>query len=128
MKALLDTHVFLWWCLEDARISAPAEKIIRTGANQLFLSAASVWEMVVKCQLGKLELPKSSDRFITEELAKNRIQTLPIEASHALRLTSLPLRHKDPFDRILIAQSLTEGMPVITGDSAFGKYDVDVIC
>jgi PIN domain nuclease of toxin-antitoxin system len=126
MKALLDTHVFLWAIAEQEKLSLKAQRIY-TGPNDLFLSVASVWEAMIKAKSGKLPLPEPAGPYLVRELVKNRIEVLPIKLDHALRIESLPPHHRDPFDRLLIAQSLEEKLPIITSDAMFRRYDVDVI-
>lgn len=127
MKALLDTHVFLWWVTEDSRLSSTARSIITDSSKQLFLSAASAWEIVIKARLGKLILPEAPEVYIPNRLAVNRFESLSIHMIHALQVVNLPDLHKDPFDRIIIAQSQVEKMPILTSDSLIKQYSVDVI-
>lgn len=105
MKALLDTHAFLWWVTDDSRLSFIAKSIISDSSNLLFLSAASVWEIVIKVRLGKLTLPEPLETYIPSRLTINRIESLPITFIHTLQVAHLPDLHQDPFDRIIIAQS-----------------------
>jgi PIN domain nuclease of toxin-antitoxin system len=126
MKALLDTHTFLWAIADQEKLSRRAQQIY-TGPNDLWLSVASVWEILIKVRAGKLPLPKPAGPYLLKELAKNRIEVLPITLDHLLRTESLPLHHRDPFDRLLIAQSIEEGWPIITADPSFERYPVDVI-
>jgi PIN domain nuclease of toxin-antitoxin system len=126
MRVVLDSHAFLWAIDADSRLSRRAEQII-TGPNELLLSVASVWEMLIKAQTGKLRLPSAAGAFIVREMAKNRVEALPISLDHVLRLESLPLHHRDPFDRLIIAQCLVEKLPVVTADAVFDRYPVDVI-
>jgi len=126
MKALLDTHTFLWAIAEEGKLSRQAQQIY-TGSNDLWLSVASVWEILIKAQAGKLPLPQPSGRYLVKKLAKDRIEVLPITLNHVLRTEALPLHHRDPFDRLLIAQSIEEGWPIITADPWFARYPVDVI-
>jgi len=126
MKALLDTHTFLCAIAEEGKLSRRAQQIY-TGSNDLWLSVASVWEILIKVQAGKLPLPGPSGPYLVKKLAQNRIEVLPITLDHALRTESLPLHHRDPFDRMLIAQSIEEGWPIITADPWFARYPVDVI-
>lgn len=127
MKALLDTHVFLW-AIEGAgkKLSRRAEQIY-TGSNDLWLSVASVWEILIKVQTGKLPLSVPAGSYLTKQLAENRIEVLPIKLDHVLRLESLPPYHRDPFDRIIIAQSVGENLPLVTSDPLFEKYPVKLI-
>jgi PIN domain nuclease of toxin-antitoxin system len=126
MKALLDTHTFLWAITNDGRLSRRAQQIY-TGPNDLWLSVASVWEMLIKVRAGKLPLPDPTGPYIVNELAKNKIEVLPIKLDHVLRIESLSLHHRDPFDRILIAQSLEEKLPLVTSDPVFERYPVQLI-
>ncbi len=127
MKALLDTHAFLWWVTEDSRLSSTARNIITDSANQLFLSTASAWEIVIKARLGKLTLPEPPEIYIPNRLKVNRFESLSIDLIHALQVVNLPDLHKDPFDRIIIAQSQVEKMPILTLDSQIKRYSVDII-
>src|ERR1700745_883482 len=126
MRALLDTHTFLWAIAEEEKLPGRPKEAY-TGPNQLWLSVASLWEALIKAQSGKLPLPKPAGPYLVKELAKNRIEVLAIDLDHVLRLESLPFPHRDPFDRILIAQSLEEKLPLITNDPVFQKYSVPVI-
>jgi PIN domain nuclease of toxin-antitoxin system len=126
MKALLDTHTFLWAIAEEGKLSRRAQQIY-TGPSDLWLSVASVWEILIKARAGKLLLPVPSGPYLVKELAKNRIEILPITLDHVLRTESLPLHHRDPFDRLLIAQSVEEGWPIVTADPVFERYPVQVI-
>jgi len=127
MKALLDTHTFLWWITDDPRLSTKVREIIGEGANELYLSAASGWEMAIKVSLGRLRLPDALERFIPEQLALNAIESLPVQMSHALRVYALPDYHRDPFDRLLIAQAQLEGLPILTRDTQIARYQVKTI-
>ncbi|GAB1542860.1 type II toxin-antitoxin system VapC family toxin [Scytonema sp. NUACC21] len=127
MRALLDTHAFIWWVTDDTRLSSTARSIIIDPGNVLFLSAASAWEIVIKVRLGKLTLPDVPERYIPSRLEINRFESLAIQMVHALQVTNLPDLHRDPFDRILIAQSQVEKAPIITADSQIAQYPVNVI-
>lgn len=127
MKILLDTHTFLWWIEDDPQLSTVARTMIEDGAHQLFFSAASGWEIAIKSQIGKLRLPENIDQFITEQIYRNNFSVLPIQLSHTLHVHALPLLHRDPFDRILIAQSAIEQMPLLTIDPQIARYDVQTI-
>ncbi len=126
MKALLDTHTFLWAIAEEAKLSRRARQIY-TGSTDLWLSVASVWEILIKVQAGKLPFPEPAGSYLTKKLANDRIEVLPITLDHVLRTESLPMHHRDPFDRLLIAQSIEEGWPIITADPWFARYPVEVI-
>src|SRR4051812_9544922 len=121
MKALLDTHTFLWAISADSRLSRQAGRIF-SGPSDLWLSVASIWEVLIKVQIGKIALPKPTAPYLLKKLAENRIETLPITLNHVLRVELLPTHHRDPFDRILIAQSLEEKLPLVTSDIAFQRY------
>ena len=126
MKALLDAHVFLWGIAGDTRMSQHARDIF-VGPSNLLISVASIWEILIKVQVGKLNLPQPAGPYIISKLAENRIETLPINLDHLLVLERLPMHHRDPFDRILIAQSMEEGWPIVTADRDFKKYPIRVI-
>ena len=127
MKALIDTHVFLWWNTEDAQLSPRARKIISDGKNEIFLSAASAWEIAIKASRGRLVLPEEPALYVASRMSLHRIQSLPIQVSHALRVYDLPLHHADPFDRLLVAQCQMESMPLITKDEEIRKYELETI-
>ena len=123
-RVLLDTHSFLWFVTEDPKLSAAAERIIAEGGNEPILSAACVWEIAIKVSIGRLPIPAPLDSFIPEQLRINRISLLPIELRHLFEIPRMPLHHRDPYDRLLIAQAIVEGLPVLTADPAFDKYPI----
>ena len=127
MQLLLDTHAFLWWIADDGQLSERAMEIIRNSSNLLYLSAASGMEIAIKAKLGKLSIEEPVPQFIAEQLRLNAIQTLPIKMNHALHVYTLPQHHRDPFDRLLVAQSQLEDMPILTIDSKINQYDVSVL-
>lgn len=127
MRILLDTQCWLWMQAEPTRLSARSRKLIVEPTNELFLSVASVWEIAIKTELGKLKLPVPVDEYVTSRLARQSVRSLPIEQAHALRVALLPRHHRDPFDRILIAQAQVESVPILTSDPAFRAYDAEVI-
>lgn len=127
MKALLDTHAFLWWITDSALLPPHIRELIADGDNVLLLSAASCWEMAIKARLGKLTLPAHPDVYLAEQISANGIQSLPVLASHALQVFHLPDHHRDPFDRMIIAQAQLENLPIITSDPLFSKYKVKTI-
>jgi PIN domain nuclease of toxin-antitoxin system len=127
VNVILDTHTFLWAVTDDRRLSESARAIIGDGANQVFLSAASMWEIVLKAGAGKLHVAGGAARFLENEIRRNRLSPLPIQLAHILRVTSLPSIHKDPFDRLLIAQAQVENLPLVTSDSEIARYPVQVI-
>src|SRR5687768_11889881 len=122
MRALLDTHTFLWWIDNDPHLSAHAHQIIGDSASELFFSAASGWEIAIQAQLGKLRLPANLEQFVVEQLSLNHITPLTIHLSHTLAVYRLPLLHRDPFDRILVAQSQLENLPILTVDPLISQY------
>jgi PIN domain nuclease of toxin-antitoxin system len=126
MKAILDTHAFLWALAGDARMSRHARDIF-SGSTDLSLSIASVWEILIKVQSGKLNFPRPAGPYVLSRMAENRIKSLPISIDHLLALERLPMHHRDPFDRMLIAQSMEEDWPIITADPMFQKYSIRVI-
>lgn len=126
MKALLDTHAFLWWDGKPERLSKNALAMCQDAENTLFLSAASVWEMQIKIQLGKLKIDLPLSDLIRQQ-EENGVVVLPVHVSHTLEISNLPLHHKDPFDRLLIAQARVEEMVFISADPAMAPYDVQVV-
>jgi PIN domain nuclease of toxin-antitoxin system len=124
MRLLLDTHAFLWFIMGSPNLSAGARALIEDGANERFLSAASLWEMAIKVSTGKLTLSAPFDVLITDQLGLNGIETLGIEVAHTSVVSTLPFHHRDPFDRLLVAQAIIEGMPIISVDAAFDSYAV----
>jgi len=127
MRALLDTHAFLWWVTDDARLSARARETIGDGANEIYVSAATGWEMAIKARLGRLRVPGDFARFITDQIELNGFRVLAIELAHALHVHGLADHHRDPFDRILVAQSLVEGMPILSRDEHIAAYGVELV-
>jgi len=127
MKALLDTHVFLWWITDDQRLSSRVREIIADGTNEILFSAASGWEIAIKTRLGRLQLPNDPEIFIPEQLELNAIEVLPVQIGHALHVYQLPSHHRDPFDHLLIAQAQLEKLPILTADPQISRYSVEVI-
>jgi PIN domain nuclease of toxin-antitoxin system len=115
---LLDTHAFLWWCADDARLGAVERGAIRDGENDVLLSAASVWEMAIKQALGRLEIPEPP----SAAAARLGIARLPVDFEHAEATTRLPPLHRDPFDRLLVAQARIEGLTLVTRDPLIRSY------
>lgn len=127
MRLLLDTHVFIWMMIDDTRLSATAKTALADPANQLWLSAASVWEMSIKVGIGKLTLADPLPSFVSDGLVKARASELPVTIRHALRVATFPLHHTDPFDRIIAAQALDESMSLVTADAKLAPYGVSII-
>lgn len=124
MRLLLDTHSFLWFIEGSANLSPTARIVIEDPDNQPFLSMASLWEMAIKLSLGKLTLGEPFNTFVPQQMHLNGIRLLPIELAHVSAVATLPFLHRDPFDRLLIAQSIVERIPLVTADSSFSLYPV----
>ncbi len=127
MKLLLDTHTFIWWDSEPAKLPPQVLHLLQNPQHQFLLSVACVWEMQIKSQLGKLKLDAPLTDIVTGQQQTNRLEILPVTLAHVLALDQLPLHHKDPFDRLMIAQALVENAKLVSGDSVFKNYPVDVI-
>jgi PIN domain nuclease of toxin-antitoxin system len=128
MRLLLDTHVWLWWNTEPERLSAASRRQIADPRNEVFLSAASVWEIAIKQRLGKLPLREPVLAYVARRLATDDIQSLSISVDHAAGVETLELRHRDPFDRLLVVQARHEGLRLLTADDqvlAYGNPTVD---
>ena len=127
MKLLLDTHAFLWWIMDDPKLSPQAADAIQGSDNDIYVSVASAWEIAIKAGLGKLKLPDTPKRFVPRQLAANNFLVLPINLDHGLAVQDLPLHHRDPFDRLLVTQSQIEKMPIVTDDGLIKRYGVKVL-
>jgi PIN domain nuclease of toxin-antitoxin system len=127
MKCLLDTSVLLWSLAAEHKLNQRAKDILTSPATELYLSAASSWEIAIKFALGSLTLPEAPSAFIPQALRSWAIQSLDITHEHALRTGELPAHHRDPFDRLLIAQAMAEEMTLLTADRVFQKYKIDLI-
>jgi PIN domain nuclease of toxin-antitoxin system len=124
MTVLLDTHAFLWFCQDDPRLRAGAKTVIEDAGNRKLLSVASYWEIAIKAGLGKLTLGEPSGTYITAALSRTGVELLPISLAHATRVETLPPHHRDPFDRLLVAQVLIEAIPIVGVDLIFDAYGV----
>jgi PIN domain nuclease of toxin-antitoxin system len=122
MNLLLDTHTFLWFIMGNPNLSANARVLIEDQANRKYLSVASLWEIAIKVGIGKLALSAPFDTLIPQQLSVNGFELLNLEVSHAAALIPLPLHHRDPFDRLLIAQAMVEQMQIVSSDSTFDAY------
>jgi PIN domain nuclease of toxin-antitoxin system len=127
MKILVDTACWLWSLTDPEHLNKRTRDLLSDPRQTLYLSSASSWEIAIKTALGKLKLPESPEKYIPARMAAFNILGLPVEHIHALRVFALPAHHRDPFDRILIAQAQIEGLTILTADRTFGKYDVKTI-
>lgn len=126
MKLLLDTHAFIWWDSDPTKLPPSILALCQDSANTLFVSVASVWEMQIKIQLGKLKLTVPLAEIIERQQHTNQIEILPVNLSHVLALDSLPSHHKDPLNRLLIAQAQVEGAALLSGDAIMAQYPIVV--
>jgi len=127
MKYLLDTHVLLWIESNPEQLSQKVSSIIQDFDNTLFLSLATVWEVQIKVQIGKLKLQNPLSQVVRNQLQNNHVELLTIRLDHLFEMDNLPLHHRDPFDRLLIAQARVEGLTLLSIDAIFAKYPVSVI-
>jgi len=127
MKLLLDTHAFIWWDSNPAKLSSNALALCQDQSNTLLLSVASIWEMQIKLQLGKLKLSLSLAEVIEGQQQLNNLDLLPVLLEHVLHLEGLPLHHKDPFDRLLIAQANIENAALVSDDPVIRNYQVKLL-
>ncbi len=127
MRLLLDTHVWLWMIAEPDRLGREAHGILEDASSALVFSAASAWEIAIKWRLGRLTLPEPPRDFVPRCLVRDGIRSLPVESHHALAVAELPDHHRDPFDRLLVAQARAEGLTLLTADRALEAYDVAVM-
>lgn len=122
MKILLDTHILLWHLADDPRLEISKSELIENSSYSKYLSIISLWEIAIKSSLGKLIINTEIDKIVPEE-----IKILGLEMPHILAVQTLPFHHRYPFDRMIIAQAMSENMPVMTGDKRFGMYDVELV-
>ena len=127
MKLLLDTHCWLWWLTDPDKLSQSAQNLLVDRGNDLYFSVASIWEISIKFSCGKLRLPQVPAKLVPKQMAEDGLIALDIKSTHALQAAALPMHHKDPFDRMLIAQSQLEQLPILTTDSVFDAYNIKVI-
>lgn len=125
MKLLLDTHIFIWYVLDIKKISATVKALIDDEDNEILLSTASIWEIAIKQSTGKLSFSLPFKEFIEQQLIVNKFNLLEIKIDHINVVATLPLHHRDPFDRLLIAQSIVEQIPILSADSAFDAYAIN---
>ena len=124
MKLLLDTHAFLWMSLDDPQLNRRVRDLVADMDNELLLSPASYWEIAIKISLGKYQLDESLDEFVNREVQKNGVTILPVQPIHAAQVVRLPFHHRDPFDRLLIAQAMVEQAALVSKDAVFDNYGV----
>ena len=124
MRLLLDTHAFLWWVGASPKLSRRAKAAVAKATNQCLVSVACGWEIAIKVSRGQLRIDAALDRFLPEQLALNGFQPLAIDFKHTARVARLPFHHRDPFDRLLVAQAIEEELTVVTADAVFAQYGV----
>lgn len=127
MRYLLDTHVWLWMLTAPERLSPGARRAITDSHTDLVLSAASSWEIAIKYAIGRLPLPEVPETYVPSRMRISGVEGLPVEHSHALRVAALQPHHRDPFDRLLVAQAQLEHLSIITVDPVFNLYEVEVL-
>ena len=127
MKILVDTHAILWWLTGDKRLSRPAKRILEDPANRRWISIASLWEIAIKMRTGRLTTRELTLRTIVDQLSGEEFVILPIRVPDLLQLEQLAQIHRDPFDRILIAQALEERVPILTADALIAQYPIKTI-
>jgi PIN domain nuclease of toxin-antitoxin system len=124
MRLLIDTHVFLWFVLADPKLIASAKAVVENPANDILVSPATYWEIAIKVSRKKLDLFAPYDDFMQRGIVGNQFEILPIEPRHTSVLTTLTHHHKDPFDRLIIAQAVAEQIPIVSSDTDFDKYPI----
>ena len=127
MRLLLDTHAFLWWVEGTSLVGRRAKAAVSDPENEVLVSIASCWELAIKLSLGKLRVTQNLDRFIPEQLRLNNFLLLEIWLPHAVRIADLPFHHRDPFDRLLVAQALEDDLTIVSADRVFHQYGVNVL-
>lgn len=124
MRYLIDTHTLLWFVNDDPQLPISMRELMENEETDLFISVGSIWEMAIKFSIGKLKLPSSFDAYVRRHIDDNYILVLQIDVSHLTYVTTMPFHHRDPFDRLIIAQSLVEHLPIISADEIFDGYGV----
>lgn len=127
MKALLDTHTFLWWVDADRALSLAVREVLASKTNEIYFSTVASWEIAIKVSLGRLVLAGEIEDHIVDQIQINEFRLLPINLSHTCRVSALPFHHRDPFDRLLIAQAQVEDLIILTRDPQFLHYDVQTL-
>ena len=124
MRLLLDTHTFVWYVTNNQKLSSTARQLINEGNNEVLLSIVSIWEMAIKHSIGKLSFELPFEIFISQQLAVNNFDLLNIKISYLNVVANLPLHHRDPFDRLIIAQAMVEQIPIVGTDKIFDSYPI----
>jgi len=127
MRILLDTHTFLWWLEDNPQLSQTARDAISNWDNEILISTATIWEISIKYGYGKLALAEPPDTFLPDMISQEGFTVLPVKLEHATHVYKLPLHHRDPFDRLLIAQSQIENCPLISADRQFSAYGISIL-
>jgi len=127
VRLLLDTQCWLWWFSQPEKLNENAIEKIADETNEIWFSVASVWEMGIKVSIGKLPLPETINDYVSTRMTQLAARSLEINASHALQVATLPLHHRDPFDRMLVAQAQIEDMILVSADSIFNQYEVTLL-
>lgn len=126
-RFLIDTHCWLWAMAAPEKLNAAAAELIGSDENTVVFSAASAWEIGIKAGLGKLHLPEPADEYVVSRIEDHGMKSMPVYVHHAVRVAALPLHHRDPFDRLLVAQAQSEGLALMTADPRIAAYDVEII-
>lgn len=124
MKFITDTHAFLWFIADSPQLSAKSKALLEASESERLLSVVSIWEIAIKASLGKLSFQKPLEQFLPEQIRLNGFQILDISMEHALYVANLQFFHRDPFDRLIVAQALVEGLPILSSDSTFDAYEI----
>ena len=127
MRLLLDTHALLWWIDDDKRLPIRVRSLLEEASNEIYVSVVNVWEMAIKGSTGKLNLPQDFSSFIANQLDMNGFNVLSVHLPHVTQVYALPDIHRDPFDRLLIAQAMVEKMPLLTNDSVVKQYGLETL-
>lgn len=127
MKLLLDTHIFLWFISGDERLPESIKMHIQNSENEVYLSVVSLWESIVKNQIGKLALPQPAEQYLSVQRERHQIESLALDETSVSHLSKLPLIHRDPFDRMLICQSIEHGLTLVTTDDVMREYPVSIL-
>jgi PIN domain nuclease of toxin-antitoxin system len=127
LRALLDTHTFLWWATDDPKLSPRAREFIRGHENALYFSVISVWEILLKARTGRLPIQGNVAEFVEVRIHRYTMTLLDLNLAHLTKFYALPVHHRDPSDQLLVAQAQVENLPLVTGDAQIKKYDLEVI-